>query len=516
MERLNEIINRTAQRRQGGLDKSSPYNTSLQGPRPRPPLPEQNARLGQYSNAPRTQQQPGVTNRAATPPTRSQQSSPLTRTSGNAGGQTHYTQGNRSAGERFAPASERGSWQQGQRVPARHAENYRPVPQPPAQADTQADWPHEWEEDTAPIRYGDWESDGYDEVPPAQDAGDSYLLNRASARIAQTYPRNQRSMVTRELRSQSDEEVEPSMTPHTRETRMPIPLAQPPATQRAGQMPRLTQPLNRSTSMVSIKQDFPRATVPARPQGHREQAISMIPAPYVPNTSTCPICKGAGYLRADVPYGHPNFGKPIACECKEAERIEKRRLFLQEVSHLGELQDKSFENFNPNVPGNSVSKAYYTAFEYAKEPEGWLVMIGKVGCGKTHLAAAIANRQVARGSLVLFSTVSDLLDHLRATFMPSSTEVYDDLFQKMREAALLVLDDLGAQHSTPWANEKLFQLLNYRYNSRIPTIITTNDAGLQGVEDRIRSRMCDESLVTRITFDDAFDFRQRNPNRRNW
>lgn len=207
MERLNEIINRTAQRRQGGLDKLSPYNTSLQGPRPRPPLPEQNARLGQYSNAPRTQQQPGVTNRAATPPPRSQQSSPLTRTPGNAGDQTHYTPGNRSAGERFLPAPERGSWQQGQRVHARHAENYRPVPQPPAQADTQADWPHEWEEDTAPIRYGDWESDGYDEVPPAQDAGDSYLLNCAGARIAQTYSRNQRSMVTRELRSQSDERL---------------------------------------------------------------------------------------------------------------------------------------------------------------------------------------------------------------------------------------------------------------------------------------------------------------------
>jgi DNA replication protein DnaC len=76
-----------------------------------------------------------------------------------------------------------------------------------------------------------------------------------------------------------------------------------------------------------------------------------------------------------------------------------------------------------------------------------------------------------------------------------------------------VLDDLGAQQSSPWANEKLFQLLNYRYNSRIPTIITTNNTGLQGVEERIRSRMIDTSLVTRITFEDAIDYRQRNPRR---
>src|SRR3984893_16231857 len=123
MERLNEIINRTAQRRQGsGPDKSSPYTTPPQGPRPgtapgHRPLPEQNARLGQYSNAPRTQQQPGITHRPITPPLRSQQSSPLTRTPGNAGSSTHYTPGNRSAGERFSPTPERSSCQQGQRVP---------------------------------------------------------------------------------------------------------------------------------------------------------------------------------------------------------------------------------------------------------------------------------------------------------------------------------------------------------------------------------------------------------------
>jgi DNA replication protein DnaC len=500
MERLNEIINRTAQRRQQEANSRSNYSAPPQGPRHgaapgHRPLPEQNARLGQYANAPRTQQLPGATNRAATPSPRVQQSSPLTRAPANASNPTHYTRDNRSAAERFAPAPDRGSWQQAHHAPAHHTENYRSAPQ----GDTRADWPGGWEEDTAPIRYGDWESDGYDEAAPVRDASESYLLNRASARIAQTYPRNQRSMVTREPRSQLDEEVEPTVTPHARETRLPISLP-PPAMQRAGQSARLTQPLNRSTSMVRLNQDVPNSSQP------------VIPAPYTASSATCPICKGAGYLRADVPYGHPNFGKPIACECKEIERTARRRRQLQELSNLGELQDKNFENFNPNT-SRSVYNAYHIALEYAEDPYGWLVLIGKVGCGKTHLGAAIANRLLTRGSLVLFSTVSDLLDHLRATFVPTSTEVYDQLFQKMREAALLVLDDLGAQQSSPWANEKLFQLLNYRYNSRIPTIITTNNTGLQGVEERIRSRMTDTSLVTRITFEDAVDYRLRNPRR---
>ena len=68
-------------------------------------------------------------------------------------------------------------------------------------------------------------------------------------------------------------------------------------------------------------------------------------------TSACPICKGAGYLRADVPFGHPNFGKPIACGCKEAEQREKRRQQLRNMSNLDAFRNQRFETFNQRVPG---------------------------------------------------------------------------------------------------------------------------------------------------------------------
>jgi len=237
----------------------------------------------------------------------------------------------------------------------------------------------------------------------------------------------------------------------------------------------------------------------------REQTMSFKPV------SLCPICKGAGYLRADVPYGHPSFGKPIACECKEAERKEKRRRQLQEMSNLGAFYDKGFQNFNPRVPG--LQQAFEAAYEFAQNPNGWLLMIGPNGCGKTHLAAAIANQSLDDGALVLFATVPDLLDHLRAAFAPNSTEVYDQLFARMREAEVLVLDDLGAQQSSSWANEKLFQLLNYRYNFRFPTVITANSRGLLGIDERIRSRLTDVSLVTSVILDRARDYRPHNPRR---
>ncbi len=240
--------------------------------------------------------------------------------------------------------------------------------------------------------------------------------------------------------------------------------------------------------------------------------MQSIPAPYTAPTEICPVCKGAGYLRADVAFGHPNFGKPIACECKEAERAEKRRLQLYSLSNMDAFRNQSFKNFNPNV-SRAVQRAYQVAVEYARDPDGWLVLIGPNGCGKTHLAAAIANQGLEDGSVVLFMTVIDLLDHLRATFVPTATEVYDQLFAKICEAGILILDDLGAQQSSPWANEKMFQLLNYRYNSRFPTVITTNNIGLQGIEERIRSRMMDTSLVITLTFDASPDYRLRNPRR---
>jgi len=138
----------------------------------------------------------------------------------------------------------------------------------------------------------------------------------------------------------------------------------------------------------------------------------------------------------------------------------------------------------------SLEKAYRTAQQFAENPLGWLVLTGDYGCGKTHLAAAIGNYRAALGFPPLFVVVPDLLDHLRATFNPSSSVSYDRRFDEVRTAPLLILDDLGTQSATPWAKEKLYQLLNYRYNAELPTVITTSET-LDHIDPRLRSRMLD-------------------------
>ncbi|NIO72545.1 MAG: ATP-binding protein, partial [Anaerolineae bacterium] len=218
----------------------------------------------------------------------------------------------------------------------------------------------------------------------------------------------------------------------------------------------------------------------------------------------CPICKGAGYVARDVPVGHPDFARLFPCRCKLAELEAKHFSTLRKISNLGALSHMTFESFVPQgrfgLPEEqkaSLERAYNQARNFAEEAEGWLVLQGGFGCGKTHLAAAIANDRLQRGHPVLFVVVPDLLDHLRATYRPTSEVAYDERFEQVRTAPLLILDDLGTQSTTPWAQEKLYQIINHRYNARLPTVITTNRE-LEEIDLRLRSRLVDPQLTTLV------------------
>ena len=224
----------------------------------------------------------------------------------------------------------------------------------------------------------------------------------------------------------------------------------------------------------------------------------------IPEGGKCPICHDAGYLRLDVGPGHPRFGQAVPCTCKILEVEQTRLQDLRSASNLGLLTRMTFESFVPD--GHALNRqmqenlrgAFRHALDFAQNPQGWLILKGSYGCGKTHLAAAIANHQVGLGRPVLFVVVPDLLDHLRAAFAPDSSVSFDQRFEAVRSAPLLIMDDLGTQSSTSWAQEKLYQILNYRYNAQLPTVITTNSE-LEDLDARLRSRVAEldwSSVVT--------------------
>ena len=187
------------------------------------------------------------------------------------------------------------------------------------------------------------------------------------------------------------------------------------------------------------------------------------------------------------------------CRCQEREIEDRRLSHLQRYSNLGPLTRISLEVTNPegSLSDPDSRRLFGAAFQaarvFAEHPRGWLIFTGPSSSGKTHLAVAIANRCLERGETVVFMFVPDFLDYLRGAFAPDSQVSYDELFQHVRNAPVLVLDDLGAQSSTPWAHEKLFQVLNYRSNFLLPTVITVRGA-LERLQEDVRSRMELESF----------------------
>jgi len=185
----------------------------------------------------------------------------------------------------------------------------------------------------------------------------------------------------------------------------------------------------------------------------------------------------------------PDYRNPLG-----AEDVSPISSITQISSH------RTFENFSIRADENlrqdekkSLEEAFYAAQKFADNPTGWLIFKGGLATGKTHLAAAVSHYRAAMGDEPIFTVVPDLLDHLRATFSPTSTVSYDSIFNQVRSAKLLVLDDLGTQNATPWAREKLYQIINYRYESGMPTIITTSEHS-KDIDPRILSRMNDKRI----------------------
>ncbi len=217
----------------------------------------------------------------------------------------------------------------------------------------------------------------------------------------------------------------------------------------------------------------------------------------------CPHCGGLGYLRRELPVGHPDFGRLEICECRRASVTDQVRSRLFSISRLNELGDLTFETFKPRgrkglgeLQSQSLEWAFNHARQYASSLNGWLLLQGGYGSGKTHLAAAIANFAVSMGVPTLFLTVPDLLDTLRFAYDSTDT-TFEERFEQIRNAELLVLDDFGTQNATGWAQEKLFQIINYRYINKLPLVVTTNLA-LDEIEARVRSRLQDPELVTTV------------------
>lgn len=147
-------------------------------------------------------------------------------------------------------------------------------------------------------------------------------------------------------------------------------------------------------------------------------------------------------------------------------------------------------------------RKYALMYADGKAQASWLVMLGSVGWGKTHLACAIAMRWFERGTGFRFITAPDMLDEIKETFGRTADDkglMYEQVMEYFKTLPLLIVDDLGANSDTAWAQEKFYQILDHRWKEELPTIITSNRKESE-LDERIRSRMKDTHAGLCVVF----------------
>ena len=184
---------------------------------------------------------------------------------------------------------------------------------------------------------------------------------------------------------------------------------------------------------------------------------------------------------------------------KEKKRIEEeeaaRKALLQErvrelfdMSQLGKrFMTRTFSAWKltpENKKALESAQKYVEKFETYKEKGIGLMMSGTKGTGKTHLAAAITIELINQGTPVIMNTMISLLQKIKETYdgeLKGTESSFLDLYSTVD---LLVIDDLGKERPNEWVLEKLYTIINARYENLLPVIVTTNyDI------DRLRDRL---------------------------
>lgn len=172
----------------------------------------------------------------------------------------------------------------------------------------------------------------------------------------------------------------------------------------------------------------------------------------------------------------------VRCRCQqetyekeEAER--KKQEFLMQVSRLkaNGLQDKSLRGYtfaNDKGYNPEIRKAhdYVAHWEEMKAKSLGLLLWGDVGTGKSFFAGCIANALLEKGIPVLMTNFSRILNTLTGMYSDDRNQFIDSL----NKYSLLIIDDLGIERGTEFSLEQVFNVIDSRYRSKKPMIVTTN------------------------------------------
>ncbi len=239
------------------------------------------------------------------------------------------------------------------------------------------------------------------------------------------------------------------------------------------------------------------ATANLRAQAKRKELLKSagFPEDYLDVKYTCEICKDTGY------------NKEFYCQCY---RKLIRDVARQELGANSPLKKCTFDSFRldrypdvvDSVIGINQREHMKNNFEYCKDyaknfttDSPGLFMYGKTGLGKTHLSLAIANEVIDKGYDVYYGSIQSIMDKLESEHfgrLPREDSIKEDILN----CDLLIIDDLGTEFTTQFTTAELYNIINSRILSSLPTIISTNldlPEIAQAYSQRVASRIIGNS-----------------------
>ena len=194
---------------------------------------------------------------------------------------------------------------------------------------------------------------------------------------------------------------------------------------------------------------------------------------------------------------------PAECDCQRAAR-EKREAAESRQKHLETVEDLkrrgftdpamrnwTFEHDNGRNPQTETARFYVESWETMQAENIGYLLWGEVGTGKSHFAGCIANALMEQEVAVRMTNFSAILNDLTASF-----EGRNEYIERLCRFPLLIIDDFGMERGTEYGLEQVYNVIDSRYRSRKPLIVTTNLTldSLQNPLDTAHARIYDRLL----------------------
>lgn len=189
----------------------------------------------------------------------------------------------------------------------------------------------------------------------------------------------------------------------------------------------------------------------------------------------CPQCEGTGWKPVEV----NGIRRVTRCDCQN---LEHSALLLKQAHIPPRYEHCELEEFSiRKIPGTdqenpSLERARFTAKKFVEEypTDFGLLFVGPTGVGKTHLAVAILHELILRkGVECLFYDFHDLLKTIRDSYNPGTQNTELGVLQPVLDTEVLLLDELAGSNPSDWVKETLHHIINWRYNNKKVTLITT-------------------------------------------